>query len=387
MEKIKVLVLDNNIVVRQAIAGVLKRKSDVVVRVSGELTKSEQLVSKENPDVVLLDIENSASDGYTIFNTLRIRFPKLPIVVISSRSERGAEAAIYALQNGAVNVFTKPEKSNALLFSSHHFGKRLPQIIRGVERVIRRNAVDGWSIEKTAHQKSEKTEEQPEREELRINRGPVRLIVTGGSMGGPKALNEILKKLPADFSVPIISVQHFPRHYTRELARILKDVSPLAVREVLEEEVLMPGTAWLAPGGHHCEIIKSGNRPFVKAHRGPRENGNRPSIDVLFRSAARLYGKGVLGIILSGDGVDGLAGARTIRQEGGHVIVQDPRDAKVDDLPLSVIREGMANHYSSAEQISQQLQKYVMQPLDNREMEGYTHINIFNRNQDYFRTL
>lgn len=387
MEKTKVLVLDNNIVVRQAIAGVLKQKSDVLVRVSGELTKSEQLVSKENPDVVLLDIENSASDGYTIFNTLRIRFPKLPIVVISSRSERGAEAAIYALQKGAVNVITKPEKSNALLFSSHHFGKRLLPMLRGVERVISRNAVNGWRIGKAPRQESKKTEEQPEREKARINRGPLRLIVTGGSMGGPKALNEILKKLPADFPIPIVSVQHLPKYYTGALVESLKESSPLIVREVIKDTALKPGTAWLAPGGRHCEIIQSGNRSFVKAHRGPRENGNRPSIDVLFRSAARLYGRGVLGIILSGNGVDGLAGARTIRQEGGHIIVQDPRNAMVDDLPLSVIREGVANHHFSAEQISQQLQKYVMQPLENREIEGYNHSNLFNRNQEYFRTL
>ncbi|WP_372635145.1 chemotaxis protein CheB [Fodinibius sp.] len=387
MDKIKVLVLDKNILVRQAIAGILNQESDVVVRVSGEMRRSEQWVNDENPDVVLLDIEDSASDGYAIFNTLRVRFPKLPIVVISSRSERGARAALYALRNGAVNVITKPEKRNALLFATGHFAKRLPPIIKGIERVISRDTVDGWMVDKASRRSPDNTEEQPEKVRDKSIRGPFRLIVIGGSMGGPKALHDILSKLPADFPVPVVAAQHLPKFYTRALAQLLKKASPLAVREALEEAALMPGTAWLAPGGQHCEITQKGNRPFLKIHRGPRENGDRPSIDVLFRSAARLYGRGVLGIILSGNGVDGLAGARAIRREGGHVIVQDPGSAMVDDLPLTVIREGLADHYSSTEQMSRQLLKQVMQPFRNRTTKGYPTANLFNRDQDCFRTV
>ncbi len=387
MEKIKVLVLDDNILVRQAISGILNQESDVVVRVSGEIKKSEQLVNEVNPGVVLLDINDSASDGYTTFNTLRIRFPKLPIVVISSRSESGAKAALYAFRNGAVNVITKPEKSNALLFATRHFAKRLPPIIRGIERVINRNTIDGWLAEKESHQSLANTEEDPEKERGRMNRGPIRLIVIGGSMGGPKALNDILSKLPADFPIPIISAQHFPKFYTRALAQSLEEISPMKVREVIKETALMPGTAWLAPGGRHCEIKQRGNRPFLNVHRGPRENDVRPSIDVLFRSAARLYGPEVLGIILSGNGVDGLAGARAIRKEGGYIIVQDPNSAMVDDLPMSVIREGLADHYSSAEQISRQLLKHLIHPLKTREIKGYNNIYLFNKDQDYFQTL
>ncbi|SHE88729.1 two-component system, chemotaxis family, response regulator CheB [Fodinibius roseus] len=387
MEKMKVLVLDNDIVVRQAIAGILSRESDVVVRVSGELTQSEQLVNEENPDVVLLDIEDSAPDGFTIFNTLRVRFPKLPVVVISSRSEGGAQAALYALRKGAVDVITKPEKSNALLFATRHLAKRLPPMIQGIKRVVGSDALDGWTAGKKEARSLVDTEEQPEKEKAWMNRGPVRLIVIGGSMGGPKALNDILRKLPADFPVPVVAVQHLPKFYTRALARLLKEGSPLAVREALEESALTPGTALLASGGRHCEIAQRGNRPFVKVHRGPRENGDRPSIDVLFRSAARLYGRDVLGIILSGNGVDGLSGARAIREGGGRVIIQDPGDAVVDDLPLSVMGEGLADHYYPAEQISRQLLKHVLQPLGNRKMKGYEHVNLFNRDQEYFRNV
>lgn len=387
MEKIKVLVLDDNILARQAISGILNQESDVMVRVSGEMKKSEQLVNEVNPDIVLLDIENSASDRYTIFNTLRVRFPNLPIVVISSRSEKGAEAALYALRNGAVNVITKPERSNALLFANRHLAKRIPPMIRGIERVISRDTVDRWIVEKVARQQSDNKKEHSEKVTGRMNRGPIRLIVIGGNMGGPKALNDILRNLPADFPVPIVSVQHLPKFYTRALAQILKEISPMEVREVIKETALIPGTAWLAPGGQHCEIKQRGNRPFLSIHRGPRENGVRPSIDILFRSAARLYGKGVLGIILSGNGVDGLAGARAVREEGGHVIVQDPESAMVDELPLSVIRKGLADHYSPAEQISRQLLKHLMYPLKTREMEGYDNINLFNSERENFKTL
>lgn len=140
----------------------------------------------------------------------------------------------------------------------------------------------------------------------------------------------------------------------------------------------------MAPGGNHCEIQQLGCSSFLKVHRGPREHGVRPSIDVLFRSAAMLYGSDVLGIILSGNGPDGLAGAKAIHNAGGHTIVQDPGSAMVDELPLSAIREGVADNYFSAEQIGEHLLKHISPAdKDKQKTKSYDY-NLYKRDLGYF---
>lgn len=384
MEEIKVLVINEHILVRRAIAGILNKEANVIVKVCGDKSKCEKMIQNENPDVILFDIESSKSDGYSIFNTLRVRFPKLPIVVISSRSEDGARSALYALRNGAVNVLTTPKNNNALLLSGRHLEKRLPLIIKGAAQTISRNTVDRWLVEKITR-KQKDAEEKKQRRNIR--EGSVKLVVIGSDMGGPKALNTILKDLPADFPVPIVVIQHFPKFYTHALAQKLRKNSKLSVREAVDGVELMPGTVWLAPGGHHCEIQQNGNRSFLKVHRGPRENESRPSIDVLFRSAARIHGSRVMGVILSGNGSDGLAGAKVIQDKGGVILVQDPGSAMVDDLPLSVIREGEIDNYYPAEQIANELVKHIAITRKSKKTASFYNYNLYKREPEYFKSV
>lgn len=387
MDGIKVLVIDENILVRRAITGILNKKEEnIIVTASGDVSDCEKMVQNENPDVIFLDIENSKSDGYSIFNTLRVRFPKLPIVVISSRSDDGAQAALYALRNGAVDVITMPENNNALLLTGRHLEKRLPPIIKGTARIISRDTVDRWLVEKTVRQQID-AEVDEKKQRSHIQRESTRLVVIGTGMGGPKALNTMLKDLPADFPVPIVVVQHFPKFYTHALAHRLRANSKLSIREAADGAELMPGTVWLAPGGYHCEVQQNGNRSFLKVHRGPRENEVRPSIDVLFRSAARIHGSRVLGVILSGNGSDGLAGVKAIQDKGGKILVQDPADAMVDTLPLSVIREDGADYYYPAEQFGDELIKHIVPPQKSKRGAGYYNYNLYNRDPEYFKSV
>lgn len=359
MNKIKILVLEKDVLVRQAIAGILNSKCqckfEADVRVSGNIGESENIIRKMNPDVVFLDIEKSAADGYTVFNTLRVRYPGMPIVVISSRSENGARAVLYALRKGAVDFITKLEQNNALLLNGNHLLKRIPPIIDTVARIVS-------SSSKTAKRSAGKVGgNQKEVKEATKNMDKVHhgksldLITIGGSMGGLDALYSIVKQLPGDFSVPIVVAQHFPQKYTRVLAHDLNKVSNLEVREAGGTDELMPGVIYIAPGGNHTEVQHNGNTTSFKIHRGPRENGVRPSMDVLFRSAAGLYGSGVLSVILSGYGNDGIAGARKIKDAGGQVLVQDPDNAQAAELPLTVLEAGLADNYYSAEQISRHI--------------------------------
>lgn len=388
MEEIRVLVLDKNIILRQAFASLLNKEPDVAVRVSENISDSEKLVRDESPHAVFLDIEDAASDGYSIFNILRVRFPGLPIVVISPRSKKGAKAAMYAIRRGAVDVITKPKKNSALLFASRHFEKRLPPIIRGIERVIGRGTMEGESSEKnTWHYTGVDQEKHSDKERDSLNKKSTSLIVIGGGMGGPEAIANIISGLPADFSIPIVAVQHFPKLYTKALAQELAKISPLAVREVTDGTELKAGSVWMAPGGWHCEIKQAGNRSVIKVHRGPRENEMRPSIDVLFRSVARIYGSRALGIILSGNGVDGLAGARAIREKEGDVIVQDPGNAMVDDLPLSVIRESLANQHYPADEIGTRILRNIAEPKKTMQIQKYYDFNLLKKDPGYFNTV
>lgn len=221
MEEIKVLIIDEHILVRRAIADILKKESNMQVRASGEVRKSEKLVRNENPDIVLLDIEGAASNGYSIFNTLRVRFPKLPVVVISSRSRDGAQAALYALHKGAVNVITKPEKNNTLLLTGDHLGKRLSPMIKSAARILSRDSVDRWLVEKKVREQ-DNLERKSKGEKNNLAGSSPQLIVIGGSMGGPKAMRTIFRKLSADFPIPIVAAQHFPKFYTHALVKNLK---------------------------------------------------------------------------------------------------------------------------------------------------------------------
>lgn len=381
MEKIKVLIIDEDILVRRAIARVLNDEPNVKIRTSNELSMVEKLVQDMEPDLVLLNIEQAAESGYDAFHTLRMRFPKLPVVVISSRSFEGAQTAFYALRKGAIDVITKPVSNTALLLSGRHLKKRVPPIIDGVSRIVGSGTVDRWLVEKTKREEMKSTENKTKFEQS------IKLVIIGGNMGGPKALKTVLKNLSSDFPVPIVIAQHLPRYYTSVLTKELADSTDLTVREATEEADLLPGNVWVASGGTHCEIQQSGNRLFLRVHRGPRQNGVRPSIDVLFRSAARLYGSGVLGVLLSGKDIDGIAGARAIDESNGHIITQDPGDAIIDELPLAVIRKGFTNEYYPAEQMSDQIEKYVAQSTKKVPMPRSYHFNLYRRKPEYFRSV
>ncbi|MCW9705867.1 chemotaxis protein CheB [Fodinibius salsisoli] len=354
MELIKILVIDEDILVRRALARILSSEPEVELRVSGDLHESEKLIEHENPDIVLLDVGSLAPDNFSFFNTLRVRFPKTPVVVLSPRSEEGARAALYALQNGAIDVITKPEQNYALLFADNHLKKRLLPIISIVSQMIDTGTVDRQAVN------TDVDDSQQEREKTlfpKSYRRSVNLIAMQGCTGGPKALFTIFKRFPAYLSAPVVIAQHFPKTYTSVLAHSLNKLSNITVKEAHDGAELEPGIAWLAPGGYHCEVQQYGNRSLLKVHQGPRENGVRPSADVLFRSAARLYGLSVLGVILSGHGADGITGAKMIQEVGGEVIVQNPQNALVGELPLSMLQSGLAHQYYPAEQIADEIVK------------------------------
>ena len=356
MSRIKVLIIDNNILVRRAVTSVLNKHKDIeILWLTDDSADMEKVVRHQKPDVVLLSIDDMHSNGLTILSNFRSRFPSLPIVIMSPRSTEGAEAVITGLRMGAIDFVTKPRHTNLILFAERHLEKRLEPIIRIASKIKVRKKLDE-EILQSLIQPQKMFKDLTEQPSIRLS---VDLVVIGGCTGGTKSLFTILSNLPENLAAPIVIVQHLPQTYAKILAEKLNANTRLMVREASNGIALQEGDVWIAPGGYHCEIGKTSYQPVLNTHRGLRENNMRPSIDILFRSAAEVYKKNTLGVILSGCGKDGLAGARAIKRAGGQIIVQDPQTAIAPELPLSIIQKGLTKEYFSPEELADEITNRV----------------------------
>jgi two-component system chemotaxis response regulator CheB len=353
MRPATILIVDHNILVRRAISTVLGECKELSIRwVADELASIEEEIAQHNPDVVLISIDNLSSRGFTLLSTLRLQFPKLPVIAITPRNNKGAEAAIHALRLGAVDFITKPEHKNMILFAERHLAKRIKPIIEVAVKV----ADDQYDLDRELAESIEHPQKMFEdiHETLFANT-TADIVVIGGCSGGVHALFQLVAALPDQVSAPMVAVQHLPRIYTKTLAEKLDAISNVTIREAQKGVELKAGDMWIAKGGYQCEVGQSGCSNTLDIHRGYRENSMRPSIDVLFRSVARNYGERALAIMLSGAGCDGLSAAEEIHRQGGQVIVQDPRTAMVPEILLSAIRKGITKEYFSTTELAHQI--------------------------------
>lgn len=346
------LIVDRDILVRRAITNILDR-SDIfeVCWLADGCEQIEDYLRENYPDVVLLNIDSMQSPGLTILSKLRINFSNIPVIAVTPRNEEGAEAAISALQLGAVDFISKPAHKNLILFAEGHLQKRLVPIIKAAKKIREREYMDQEILDSLTH--PQKTFENVNNDPQSTSR--TELVVMGGCTGGTQALFPLVGALPANLDVPVVIVQHLPRMYTKYLAQKLDAVSDTNVREVADGTLLDSGGVWIAPGGYQCEVGLSGYQKVLNIHRGMRENNMRPSIDILFRSAAKVFAKKAMGVLLSGCGYDGLSGAEEIRNAGGQILAQDPRTAVASELPLAVIRNGLTREYFSPEELARQI--------------------------------
>jgi two-component system chemotaxis response regulator CheB len=314
--------------------------SDPSVRIVGAAANGQacltMLAAGELPDVVLLDVEMPVMDGLTALKEIRRRYPRLPVVMFSSLTERGAKATVDALLAGANDYVAKPAGHDAADVRARIVGDVLPRIkqvvARGQSRLggapVGRPAVGG-----EAGSKVSPTGRRP----------AVAGVVIAVSTGGPAALAEVLPAFVSMAKVPILIVQHMPATFTGRLAERLTAVCGRTVREPTDGLPVNDSAVLLAPGGRHMELAGRTATPRIRLTDLAPENSCRPSADVLFRSAARLWGSGTLGVVLTGMGRDGLAGSRAIVEAGGAVIAQDEFTSVVWGMPGEVVRAGLAD--------------------------------------------
>ena len=334
MTKIRVLVVDDAVVVRRMMADLLA--ADDAIEVVGTAPNGRIALAKIaqlNPDLVTLDLEMPEMDGLQTLAAVRRLHPRLPVLVVSRFAQMGEAITLDALSLGASDYVPMPDRAGGLPTASECVRDQLiPKIKRFAIRKVGRSTPQAPSpIPRPAS-----------RSVAMALRPPVEAVVIGASTGGPNALAELLPAFPADLPVPLLIAQHMPPVFTLRLAKRLTAVSALEVEEAAAGTLVRPGRAWMAPGDFHLALAKDAEGVRLRTHQAPAENSCRPSVDVLFRSAAEVYGPGVLAVVLTGMGQDGLRGCEQVRAAGGQVLVQDAASSVVWGMPGAVSKAGLA---------------------------------------------
>jgi two-component system chemotaxis response regulator CheB len=325
--KIRVLIVDDAVVFRRLVAEELA--ADPAIEVVGTAANGRialQKLTQATPDLVILDVEMRELDGLASLREIRKTHPRLPVIMFSALTERGAAETLDALALGATDYFTKPTNVGGL---------------DAALEVLRTELIP--EIKALCARPAAAPAGPPRSHAPWAPAGPVEVVAVAASTGGPNALAEVFAALPADFPVPVVVVQHMPPMFTRLLAERLTARSGLRVEEGRSGGVLAPGHAWVAPGDYHMITIRDGAQVRVLLHQDPPENSCRPAADVLFRSAAKTFGPGVLGVVLTGMGADGLRGSEAVREAGGRVIAQDEATSVVWGMPGYVAKAGLAD--------------------------------------------
>ena len=333
------MIVDDSVVVRKILSDVLSRDPDL--NIAGWASNGRLALAKLRtlqPDIILLDIEMPEMNGLQALPEIRKILPKTPIIMFSTLTEWGAAATLDALALGATDYVAKPSNQN-MAATSESINRDLIPKIKGLCKFFPglRSASTGPA----------KLIAEPPPPAIRLRpafprSARVEIVAIGVSTGGPDALAKLLPTIPARFPVPVVVVQHMPPIFTMLLADRLSSKCSLPVRECRAGEVLEPGCIWVAPGDFHMVVREEGGRVRLNTNQEPRENFGRPSVDVLFRSVARVYRANALGVILTGMGQDGLKGCEALCAASAPIIVQDEASSVVWGMPGFVARAGLA---------------------------------------------
>jgi two-component system chemotaxis response regulator CheB len=326
--KTKVLIVDDSALIRSVMKEIINSQSDMeVVGVAPDPLVARELIKQTNPDVLTLDVEMPKMDGLDFLEKL-MRLRPMPVVMVSSLTERGSEITMRALELGAVDFVTKPKIS--IQAGMREYTELITDKIRAASkarvraRTLPQPGADGQAP-------------------LPQLRNPLtsseKLIIIGASTGGTEAIREFLMQMPSDCP-GILITQHMPEGFTRSFAKRLDSLCKISVQESAGNERVLPGHAYIAPGHSHLSLTRSGANYMTKLDQGEPVNRHRPSVDVLFRSAAQAAGKNAVGVILTGMGKDGAAGMLEMKTAGAYNFAQDEASCVVFGMPREAIAVG-----------------------------------------------
>lgn len=337
MGKIKVMVVDDSALVRQALCDILNSDPELeVVATAADPFLAAERLRTIVPDVITLDVEMPRMDGLTFLQKIMSQHP-IPVVMCSTLAQEGSETALRAMEYGAVDIITKPKMGTKQFIEE--------------SRVMICEAVKGAAAARLGRMRPERStmkEVSPKYTADVIMDKPnskamiqttEKVVVVGASTGGTEALKLFLEMLPAD-TPGIVIVQHMPESFTAAFAKRLDSICRVTVKEAQNNDTVVRGRALIAPGNHHTLLKRSGARYYVEIKDGPLVSRHRPSVDVLFRSAARYAGKNAVGVIMTGMGDDGARGMKEMFDAGAITVAQDEASCVVFGMPHEAIKHG-----------------------------------------------
>ena len=347
--KIKVLIVDDSAVVRQTMADILASDPQIeVMATAGDPFIAAERIRHEVPDVITLDVEMPRMDGITFLHKIMSQHP-IPVVMCSSLTESGSETALRALEFGAVEIIQKPRMGTKVFLEESRVriceavkaaSQARVRKVSAVTRTVAPKLTADVIIDKPTSRAMIQTTEK--------------VVVVGASTGGTEALRTFLESLPADCP-GIVIVQHMPEGFTRAFAQRLDGLCKITVKEAADNDTVVRGRALIAAGNHHLLLKRSGARYYVEIKDGPLVSRHRPSVDVLFRSAARYAGKNAVGVIMTGMGDDCARGMLEMKEAGAHNIAQDEASCIVFGMPNEAIKMGGVDFVRPLESISREV--------------------------------
>ncbi|MFC1569282.1 chemotaxis response regulator protein-glutamate methylesterase [bacterium] len=342
--KIRVLVIDDSAVVRQTLSDLLASDRGIeVIGTAADPYIAVQKMKEEAPDVITLDIEMPRMDGLTFLQKVMSQHP-IPTVIVSSLTQKGADATIRALEYGAVEIVTKPK------LGARQFLEESRTLICDAVKAASKAQISNIILAQKVEQKLSADVILQKPKYQHIIKTTDKVVVIGASTGGTEAIRKFLESFPPDAPGMAI-VQHMPENFTSAFARRLNESCDMTVKEAQNGDSIIQGIALIAPGNKHMLVKRSGTRYYVEVREGPLVNRHRPSVDVLFRSAARYAAANAVGVIMTGMGDDGARGMLEMKNAGAQTIAQDEKSCVVFGMPNEAIKLDAAHHIVNLENI------------------------------------
>jgi two-component system chemotaxis response regulator CheB len=347
--RIRVLIVDDSALVRSLLTDILSADPGIeVVGVASDAHVAREKIKQLNPDVLTLDVEMPKMDGVTFLRNL-MRLRPMPVVMVSSLTERGADVTLDALAIGAVDYLSKPKID--LAATLRDYGEELIEKIRAASKASVR-ALDPRRVSALAPRPAHSTDavlpKAPPPKQLRTTD---RIIAIGASTGGTEAIKEVLIRLPPD-TPGIVITQHIPKAFSTPFAKRMNDCCQVTVYEAEDGQQVLAGHAYIAPGDKHLMVVRDGARYVCKLDDGVPVNRHKPSVDVLFRSVAQNAGRNAIGVLLTGMGKDGARGLKEMLDAGSQTIAQDEATSVVWGMPGEAVALGAAQHVLPLEHVS-----------------------------------
>jgi two-component system, chemotaxis family, protein-glutamate methylesterase/glutaminase len=355
--KTKVLIVDDSALVRSVMTEIINRAPDLeAIGSASDPYVAREMIRTLNPDVLTLDIEMPRMDGLEFLEKL-MRLRPMPVVMVSTLTERGAEVTLRALELGAVDFVAKPKLGlrDGLDEASLEIAEKIRVAARA--RVGRRSAspaAESGSANEALRVTARSSQTEAAARPLAMRTGTEKLIAIGASTGGTEAIKEVLIKLPSDCPAVVIT-QHMPPGFTTSFAARLDSLCKISVKEATDGERLLPGHAYIAPGGRHLRIDRSGANYLARLDDSEPVNRHRPSVDVLFHSVATHAGPNAVGVMLTGMGKDGAAAMRAMFDAGAHNIAQDEASCVVYGMPREAVAAGGVHDITALQDIARRV--------------------------------